>query len=1453
MVRSRQPASHSHAAAAPSHCLPPTLPLAPSSILAQIPVPSRPLQPPSRSLHPRRCPHSPSLHSLLFSSTIRKKDRHPKNPSIVSPLSPRPLSPQKRIHPQPKRQQSVYQPTPLPTIPPSPASLPRLMPSYSHDHSHSLAPDRHSPNKPRPRRDNVPTPQNCDGVPDGWIACLSSHAFNFCVNQRKCQTVASDKQLTEPIFHNAGIVDYPSQNCADGTVCCASTRQCDFALNCAQIIGNDGSADAGSDTTPTKIASIISKSWSTTRHSLLTETHLPTPLASPKSSHSIVYSATSAISTTSSGNFAVTSIYSPPSTLTSTSTTRTSTTSTSTPTSSASTGTTTRRTDTSSADEVTTSTFSTSTTTKTTTAVTTTLPYIPPLLASTTSCESSTVTGGKVPIATPTTYTVPVTTPTAWSNPIGTPSRHSVSLMTPYLSNSSGTPSTYTAPVNTPASYTVPLTTPSQPVASLYTPTVPIVTPSYLPGEIIVPSGWIGGALITPSALCTVTPPSLCTTTPAFAPTWATAALSRSMTADISSESSSSHISTSCSPTQTKSNSTAFDSGLQQPQQPQPTTTISDMDPSALVKVGTALGLLAVLGFGIFGAIYWRKWRHEDQKRMLALSNQSETSSVHPNHRLDSNNITYSAAAASLPHGTSRNRNFSGKQSSTPSNADDVRPAGSSAGLFNTLREFTHLMVNPTSVADIMHQNQTTGKSTSGTDAADTKSTGAGSDAWGVSPGLPMSAGLVATAGQEKRRTGQQTFSIFGTRGQPSKQKNAPMDEAYGQSSGIQVFEVISEYGLQSVPAGSPQFVDADHRDLEVHVRESPPSSGVSSPLTHDWIDSPRTEDRVASPTLSESLTSAFGGIFDRYFHRSGNQRHHSNMKNPSPSNSGKDLQAQNTLKKPVNMLQIAATSSASLQAVAASSASLHATAGLSQQRFASNSSTSSSNVSHGHVHIPSDYTDLFTPVHATLSERESTATSMVLGTTVSVVSVAGLSSKKPATTKFPSDYTDLFSPTSAKQSNEEEDEFDTPQAGEALRSRRRFTLDEEINLEEDDDEGVRVIQNVQSVIVGADKMTLSQIMRRPTDATTESLLEAMEAMPPVPQLDLSLNLDGEEGMGLKFDPELYEFAENSDEDEDGDVLENLGAIVEERATSHMRGSHVPSYIGGGFIDEVDEEELERIRKSIATPFLHEALDKKNQNGPSNTMNTAPPPPPPPSHSLPFIETTPLAVPGWMLDEENKDTLVLLPEIKLVEPHSDAAIRMLATQATHILPESKVAANASTIAGGDSTPRVPQTVQPTKIKTLQAFTGPKPATVASQPTHVAKASFIPLRDDETAIAEGDLVHVYEEFADGWVRVVNLSQGKRTGFVPRGMLRAVKGRIGASKRVVIVEGDSPIKNGAEPQGSESRIADGNGGAGKAVWVGALSPSNKRTSIDSVRSMEAARVGKLPPRVESLNHS
>ncbi|KAJ3193777.1 hypothetical protein HK101_004088, partial [Irineochytrium annulatum] len=53
---------------------------------------------------------------------------------------------------------------------------------------------------------------NCTGVRNGDIVCRSSSTFNFCMSN--------------------ALVYAADQNCAPGTVCCASTNKCDFSYNC---------------------------------------------------------------------------------------------------------------------------------------------------------------------------------------------------------------------------------------------------------------------------------------------------------------------------------------------------------------------------------------------------------------------------------------------------------------------------------------------------------------------------------------------------------------------------------------------------------------------------------------------------------------------------------------------------------------------------------------------------------------------------------------------------------------------------------------------------------------------------------------------------------------------------------------------------------------------------------------------------------------------------------------------------------------------------------------------------------------------------------------------------------------------------------------------------------------------------------------------------------------------
>ncbi|KAJ3031610.1 UNVERIFIED_CONTAM: hypothetical protein HDU68_002213 [Siphonaria sp. JEL0065] len=124
-----------------------------------------------------------------------------------------------------------------------------------------------------------------------------------------------------------------------------------------------------------------------------------------------------------------------------------------------------------------------------------------------------------------------------------------------------------------------------------------------------------------------------------------------------------------------------------------------------------------------------------------------------------------------------------------------------------------------------------------------------------------------------------------------------------------------------------------------------------------------------------------------------------------------------------------------------------------------------------------------------------------------------------------------------------------------------------------------------------------------------------------------------------------------------------------------------------------------------------------------------------------------------------------------------------------------------------------------------------------QPTHVSRELFFGTRSDEMSMGVGDLIHVDIVYEDGWGKAMNLSQGKKVGMVPLKFLKAVKGGIGPSKRIVRVIDDKEKEKEKETSSSKDNL----------VWVGALSPSDQRKSTDSTRSFSAS----ANPRVDSLN--
>ncbi|KAJ3138468.1 hypothetical protein HK100_012672 [Physocladia obscura] len=133
-------------------------------------------------------------------------------------------------------------------------------------------------------------------------------------------------------------------------------------------------------------------------------------------------------------------------------------------------------------------------------------------------------------------------------------------------------------------------------------------------------------------------------------------------------------------------------------------------------------------------------------------------------------------------------------------------------------------------------------------------------------------------------------------------------------------------------------------------------------------------------------------------------------------------------------------------------------------------------------------------------------------------------------------------------------------------------------------------------------------------------------------------------------------------------------------------------------------------------------------------------------------------------------------------------------------------------------------------------------------THISTGQFFARRSDEMGIGAGDLIAVVEGYTDGWVRAMNLSQGRKMGVVPGGVLRAIYNRIGPSKRavrVIVGDGDDLGVCKEENGNSGTKIETWNGSSSSSagceakslkkvdvVWAAALS-NQKRTSHDSLR--------------------
>ncbi|KAJ3242782.1 hypothetical protein HDU78_001166 [Chytriomyces hyalinus] len=1283
--------------------------------------------------------------------------------------------------------------------------------------------------------------QGCEGVRDGWIACVSSQTFNFCVNER--------------------IVPYPPQNCAKGTICCAATRQCDFIYNCA-LVGFQ---------IPNTTAAVSSPAATT----FIPTTAYNIETTSPQITHSFTPSSQISTSTESIAPTNSSSTTSP----------------TSSPTNQHQPGLPTQTT-----PEIPSKTDPYVVTEWSTTADLT--PYLPDTLnsahptptttdyslepiPSTASTLQSSSDSTATTNNTDSVETVPVseesnprTTSTASSPSSKSSSSYSSTHQpsTNTLSNSESS-SGSTATSETQAIYTsttyipyIPSSSPSISSKSsevggkIATPVVGIATPSYRPGQVYIPSQR-GAPIVTPKGfeISTYSTDSTCISTSAIS------SFTSTQPAIVFSSSTSSLLFTAAT--------IAVSTDPSQQQQNIAPQQFSDT--SNLVKIGSAVGVIAILAVGVFGAVYWRKWRQNDAKDEAddSVGDGSGMPGTNTGTQGQGQDTSLAAAAMTVALGASQStshgfyRNSAGslkeidnsafntgsvrsratgisRKSSNVPDFDDFAPP--SSAIFSSIKEFTQLMVNATSVKDILKQNQTTGKGFS-------SNTGSSGLSGGIGPSYAdrqVSAESADT--QEDYNTRHLSeFSVF-TRGPPSKSKTAPMDQAYGESSGIHTWSVINEYGNEDenlAPSDNPPKLSID----------TPVSGAASSPLNHEWIDSKVPFSPVhPSPTLSESLNNAFGGIFDRYRHSSkpGSKSAatstssisisglatassgalgsvsapaYTSTSSPKPVTYLKSLIHRDTRPAPPPPQQYDPNNPSAFNRLTSDETNLdldsnflQSVSELGGERLESIGSNASdtSNVSRGHVYIPSDYTDLFTPIHGSLAAANVTVSAAPSIQShqlrQSILEEDDVDNAAPVGT----DYTDLFSPTGNKppsmpssQNELSESEMDPRE------SEKRYTVDDEININEGDDSSLRIMVNTFSVLVGADKMTLSQIMDQNggRGVSTHSDFDGDEA--------------GVEEYVMRFDPDLYEL---EDEDPDNESIDETDAAFQ------SYDSHVSDASREGFLSPALSEVLVpgwMTRSIIGNVFP--ALAVTEDSG----LPTAPTSEPSGDDTVPEIK---------LLTSEP-------PKVELppsIEAQQETSLKSIPSNPS--VPDLKI----------ETIPSKPQSVQqPPKsaksAKNVQAFTGKTEGMHSSQPTHVATEMFFPLRGDEVGLAVGDLLHVMHVHADGWGRAVNLSQGKKQGFVPMSYLRGVKGRIGASKRIVRVvheeEGESdPLRKSSVKRDDADEEEDAvkprpsQTAANNLVWVGALSPSDKRTSLDSIRSNASGR-GRLTTRVESLNNA